>query len=164
MAETARHFEDHRAVELIVPSSDPSTHKRVDRGLRNFETAVWDREKRNAVLSGNCAKFTQNPAMKLHLLSTGNKRLAKASPLDSVWGIGLYWSRGGRPLHQGPTQVERKTFARLGTFCRLRNYPRQRGRVATPGLPSSLPQPHRECWNPRRLVGSAVAPGGRGRR
>ena len=41
------------------------------------------------MLSGNYAKFTQNPAMKLHLLSTGNKRLAEASPLDSVWGIGL---------------------------------------------------------------------------
>ena len=41
------------------------------------------------MLSGNYAKLTQNPAMKHHLLSTGNKRLAEASPLDPVWGIGL---------------------------------------------------------------------------
>ena len=27
--------------------------------------------------------------MKHHLLSTGSKLLAKASPLDPVWGIGL---------------------------------------------------------------------------
>ena len=27
--------------------------------------------------------------MKHHRLSTGNKRLAEASPLDPVWGIGL---------------------------------------------------------------------------
>ena len=40
------------------------------------------------MLSGNY-KFTQNPAMKHHLLSTGNKRLAEASPLYLVWGIGL---------------------------------------------------------------------------
>ena len=41
-----------------------------------------------AVLSGNYAKFTQNPAMTLRLLSTGNKLLAETSPLDPVWGIG----------------------------------------------------------------------------
>ena len=40
------------------------------------------------VLSGSYAKFTQHPAMKLHLLSTGNKRLAEANLLDPVWGIG----------------------------------------------------------------------------
>ena len=41
------------------------------------------------MLSGNYAKFTQKLAMKHHLLSTGNKRLAEASPLDPVWDIGL---------------------------------------------------------------------------
>ena len=72
-----------------MSSSDPSTHKRVGRGVRNFDTAVWDRKKQNPVLIGNYAKFTQNPAMKLHLLSTGNKHLAEASPPDPVGGIGL---------------------------------------------------------------------------
>ena len=52
MAEKPRLFIDHRAVELIMSSSDPSTHKRVGRGVRNFDIAVWDREKRNAVLIG----------------------------------------------------------------------------------------------------------------
>ena len=89
MAAKARLFEDHRAVELIMSSPDPSAHKRIGRVVRNFDSAVWDREKQNAVISGNYAEFTQNPAMKHHLLSTGNKRLAEASPLDLVWGIGL---------------------------------------------------------------------------
>ena len=89
MVEKARRFKNHRAVKLIMSSFDPSTHKRVGRGVPNFDTAAWDREKQNAVLSGNYAKFTQNPATKLHLLSTGNKLLAEASPLDPVWGIGL---------------------------------------------------------------------------
>ena len=61
MAEKARLFKDHRAVELIMSSSDPSTHKRVGRGVRNFDSTVWDREKQNAVLSDNYTKFTQNP-------------------------------------------------------------------------------------------------------
>ena len=89
MAEKARRLNDHRAVELIMSSSDPSTHKRVGRGVRNFDTAVWDREKQIAVLSGNYTKFTQNPAMKNPLLNTGNNVLAESSLLDTVWGIGL---------------------------------------------------------------------------
>ena len=53
------------------------------------------------MLSGSYAKFTQNPAMKHHLLSTGNKRLAEASPMDPVWGIGL---RTDDPQAKGPRQ------------------------------------------------------------
>ena len=91
MAARARLFKDHRAVELIM-SPDPSAHKRIGRGVRNFDSAAWDREKQNAVLSGTYARFTQNPATKHHFLSTGNKRLAEASPLDPVWGICLLYT------------------------------------------------------------------------
>ena len=49
MAEKARLFKDHRAVGLIMSSPDPSTHKRIGRGVRNFDSAVSDREKQNAV-------------------------------------------------------------------------------------------------------------------
>ena len=68
--------------------------------MRNFDSAAWDREKQNAVLCGKYAKFMQN-AMKHHLLSTGNKRLAEASPIDPVWGIGL---RADDPRAKGPRQ------------------------------------------------------------
>ena len=67
MAESDRIFEDHCAVELIFSSPDPSTDKRVGRGVRSFDSAVWDREKQSAVLSGTYAKFTQNPAMSVTL-------------------------------------------------------------------------------------------------
>ena len=59
------------------------------------------------VLSGNYTKFTQNPAMKHHLLSTGNKRLAEASPLDPVWGIGL---REDDPQANDPRQWRGKNL------------------------------------------------------
>ena len=112
MAEKAGLFKDHCAVELIISSPDPSTHKRIGGGVRKFDTAAWEREKQNAVLSGNYAKFTQNPAMKHHLLSTGNKRLAEASPLDPVWGIGL---RADDP--------EPKAYASgEGKFCSVRRF------------------------------------------
>ena len=82
-------------------SPDPSAHKRTGRGVRNFDSAAWDREKQNAVLSGSNAKFTQTPDMKHHLLSTGNKGLAEASPLDPVGGIGL---RADDPRAKDPRQ------------------------------------------------------------
>ena len=44
----------------------PSTRKRIDRGARNFDFGVEDREKQNAVLSGTYNKFTQNPGIKKH--------------------------------------------------------------------------------------------------
>ena len=99
MAAKARLFKDHRAVELIMSSPDPSAHKRIGRGVRNFDSVARDREKKNAVLSGSYDKFTQNTAMKHNLLSTGNKHVAEASPLDPVWGIGL---RADHPRAKGP--------------------------------------------------------------
>ena len=89
MAEKARLFQDRRAEELIMSSPDPTAHKHIGRGVRNFDNAVWDRVREDSVLAGNLAKFSQNPTMKYRLLSTGSKSLAEASPLDLVWGIGL---------------------------------------------------------------------------
>ena len=45
MAEKARLFKDHRVLELIMSSPDPSTRKRIDRGVCNFDSAHWDRGK-----------------------------------------------------------------------------------------------------------------------
>ena len=67
-----------------MSSSDPSAHKRIGQGVRNLDNAVWDRVSEDAVLGGNFAKFSQNPTMKHHLLSTGTKILAEASPFDPV--------------------------------------------------------------------------------
>ena len=106
MAEKARLLKDHHAVELIMSSPDPSTHKHII-GVRNFDSAVWDRETQNAVLSGNCTKFTHIPDMKHHRLSTANKRLAEASPLDPVWLIGL---RADDPRATDPRQWRGKNL------------------------------------------------------
>ena len=108
MDEKARLFKDHRAVELMMPSPDPSTHIRIGRGVRIFGSAVWDREKRNAVLSGTYTKCTQTPAMKNHVFSTCNKLLPEASPLGPVWAL----VSGGLSQGRRPVPVKRKTFSR----------------------------------------------------
>ena len=84
MAEKARLFHDNRALELILSTSEPRSHKRIGRSIRGFHNAIWERERENAVLAGTFAKYSQNPEMKHHLLGTVNKLLAEASPFDQV--------------------------------------------------------------------------------
>ena len=54
-------------------SPDPSVHKRIGRGVRNFDSAAWDREKQNAVLSGNYAKFKQKTAYEIASCLVGSE-------------------------------------------------------------------------------------------
>ena len=63
--------------------------KALGRKVRNFDPQVWDKLKYSIVLNGNYYKFTQNKEMMDFLLSTGDKILVEASPVDTIWGIGL---------------------------------------------------------------------------
>ena len=46
-----------------MSSPSRSTRKRIGRGVRNFDSGVGDREKKNAVFSGTYAEFTQIPVI-----------------------------------------------------------------------------------------------------
>lgn len=81
--------EDRRTEELILSSPDSRAHKRIDRGACNFDNAICESVREDAVLAGSFTKFSQNPATKQYLLSIGTKLLAEASPFDPMWGIGL---------------------------------------------------------------------------
>ena len=86
MAENARLFQDRRAGGLIMSSPDPCAPKRIGRGVSNFDCAVLDCVREDAVHSGTSAKFAQNPATKQHLLNTVTKRLAEAESFEPVEG------------------------------------------------------------------------------
>ena len=62
-AEKTRLFQEHQAVKLIMSLPSPSTRRLTGRGVHNFYSGAGDKEKQNAVLSGTCAKYTQNPVM-----------------------------------------------------------------------------------------------------
>ena len=152
IAEKARRFKDHREVESIISSPDTSTHKRIGQGVRSFDSAVRDNEKQNAVLSGTYAKSTKNPAMEHHLLSTDNKRLAEASPLDPVWGTGL---RADDPRANDPRQCrENKIFSmrRFLPFDKQFANARSGWHTRPPLAGSALPRGMLECtkFRPRR--------------
>ncbi len=89
MAEKARLFEDKEIEEQIMQTSDPKLMKALGQKVKNFDQTLWDKAKYSIVLNGNYYKFAQNKEMRDFLLSTGDKVLVEASPLDTIWGIGL---------------------------------------------------------------------------
>ena len=122
---------------------------------------AWDREKQNVVLFGNYAKSTHNPAVNHHLLSTGNIRLAEASPLDTVWGIGL---RADDARAKGPRQWRGKILLGEALSAVREEICDTETGMAKPGLRWVVPYSHGECWNPRSFVRATVVLADRGQR
>ena len=89
MAEKTRLFEDEEIKEQIMKATNPIEMKALGKKVKNFDQTVWDKVKYSIVLNGNYYKFSQNKEMRAFLLSTENKILVEASPLDTIWGIGL---------------------------------------------------------------------------
>lgn len=89
MAGKARLFGDHETVEKILAATDPKEVKALGRKARGFDAQAWDGEKFRIVCEGSFQKFSQNEDLRDFLLSTGDRVLVEASPVDPVWGIGL---------------------------------------------------------------------------
>ena len=89
MASKVRLFGDDTALSAILATKDPREQKRLGRHVRPFDPELWRSECEHIVLHGNLAKFSQNEEMRLALIQTGDRRLAEASPHDTLWGIGL---------------------------------------------------------------------------
>lgn len=89
MASKARLFGDEELLQAIMEALTPFDYKKLGRKVRGFVAEAWDAKKYETVVKGNKAKFSQNPALKEFLLSTGDSILVEASPYDSIWGIGL---------------------------------------------------------------------------
>jgi ribA/ribD-fused uncharacterized protein len=89
MAGKARAFGDREALAKILAEPDPAACKALGRAVRPFDAAVWTAARFDLVTRGNVAKFGQDPALRDHLLGTGDAILVEASPRDRIWGIGL---------------------------------------------------------------------------
>jgi hypothetical protein len=88
MAGKARLFGDGAALERILAEPNPAKVKRLGRGVRGFEDAVWVAHRFELVSFGSQEKFRQEAALLSFLGSTGEAILVEASPTDDVWGIG----------------------------------------------------------------------------
>ncbi|MEZ4885952.1 MAG: NADAR family protein [Chitinophagales bacterium] len=89
MAKKAKTFSDTEMYQKIIEAKTPAEAKRLGRKVRNFDHAIWDKVCYEIVKEGNLHKFGKSTKLKDYLLGTGNSVLVEASPLDTIWGIGL---------------------------------------------------------------------------
>lgn len=85
----ARLFNDSENLEKIINAKSPAHAKQFGREVRGFIEEKWRENRFEIVKIGNIAKFGQNPELRKYLLSTENRILVEASPVDPIWGIGL---------------------------------------------------------------------------
>ncbi|HLK96213.1 MAG TPA: NADAR family protein [Hymenobacter sp.] len=89
MAEKARLFNDETTRAAILQAAHPNDAKKLGRRVKGFDDAQWNAARFAIVVRGNEAKFSQHPAMRDFLLQSGARVLVEASPVDTIWGIGL---------------------------------------------------------------------------
>jgi ribA/ribD-fused uncharacterized protein len=89
MAKKAVLFSDQEMLENILACKTPREAKAFGRKVRNFDAAVWEKQRSRIVVEANLAKFSQNQGMKDFLLASAPKILVEASPRDRIWGIGM---------------------------------------------------------------------------
>ncbi len=99
MAGKARLFNDNAALEQVLISKSPAAAKKAGRMVKGFEPGAWDKQKFDLVVEGNNYKFSQHPVLKGFLLNTNDRVLVEASPVDSIWGIGM---AGDHPMAENP--------------------------------------------------------------
>ncbi|MBO6514987.1 MAG: NADAR family protein [Bacteroidia bacterium] len=89
MAEKAKLFGNNETRSDILSANSPGEAKQLGRMVKNFDEEVWRESRYGIVVQGNLHKFGQLPMLRDYLLSTGERVLVEASPVDSIWGIGL---------------------------------------------------------------------------
>jgi ribA/ribD-fused uncharacterized protein len=89
MAKKAILFQDHEILEKILQAKSPAEAKKLGRKVKNYQEEVWLANRYGIIKEGNFHKFSQNQALKDFLLNTTDRVLVEASPVDSIWGIGM---------------------------------------------------------------------------
>lgn len=89
MAEKARLFQSLEIRDEIIACEHPAEAKKLGRKVANFDSKIWDEHKYEIVIEANYLKFSQHSDLKEFLVSTNNRVLVEASPVDAIWGIGL---------------------------------------------------------------------------
>jgi len=104
-------FGDAAIAAKVLVAGHPRTVKGLGRKVKNFDEAVWVRERLRIVEQGTVAKFTcatvdetelkrgsganaakamdVGESLRSLLLSTGDRELVEASPFDRIWGVGF---------------------------------------------------------------------------
>ena len=89
MAEKARLFGDDASRQKAIQAASPGAAKAAGREVVGFDSNRWDAAKFAAVVQANLGKFGAHADLRAYLLSTGDRVLVEASPIDPIWGIGM---------------------------------------------------------------------------
>jgi ribA/ribD-fused uncharacterized protein len=89
MAHKALLFGDRNNFDKIINSHKPGEAKELGRQVLGYDDQTWNEKKFDIVKLGNIHKFNQHPDFAEYLLKTENRILVEASPVDTIWGIGL---------------------------------------------------------------------------
>lgn len=100
MFQKALLFADSEVAARILKAKSPAEAKKLGRLVKNFSPTLWDMHKYDIVVTANYHKFKQHEALRNFLLTTAERILVEASPVDAIWGIGLSSDdeRAGNPL------------------------------------------------------------------
>lgn len=90
MAHKALLFGDTISFEKIVACDTPKKAKELGRQVVSYNDQIWNDKRFDIVKLGNIHKFNQHANFADYLLKTENRVLVEASPVDTIWGIGLY--------------------------------------------------------------------------
>ncbi|KAL5004614.1 hypothetical protein ScPMuIL_018070 [Solemya velum] len=124
MHQKAELVEDLDTAKKILKAKSPKQQKALGRKIKNFNEDLWSSNCKYIVKTGNRAKFRSDHYLKEQLYATYPRDLVEASPLDTVWGIGLTsddpaaWSRetwlGQNLLGQALTEVRNEMMKEDG--------------------------------------------------
>jgi ribA/ribD-fused uncharacterized protein len=89
MAQKALLFDNFDIYEQIIQAESPGKAKAFGRAVTDFDEAIWKEHRSEIVRIGNIHKFNQDQAFGTYLLNTHHRILVEASPVDTIWGIGL---------------------------------------------------------------------------
>ncbi|KAH7170182.1 hypothetical protein EDB81DRAFT_774637 [Dactylonectria macrodidyma] len=95
----AARFGDTTRQAQALASSDPEFHDWLGKRIKGYTIDGWDEVRTEVMEVGSIAKFGQDPVLRQKLLSTGGRKLCKASKNDAIYGIGyegkmaLHWDK-----------------------------------------------------------------------
>ncbi|RKE52771.1 NADAR family protein [Sphingobacterium detergens] len=89
MAQKALLFDDKKNFEKIINCNKPGEAKELGRQVIGYDDRIWNERKFEIVKLGNIHKFNQHPELAIYLLNTESRILVEASPVDTIWGIGM---------------------------------------------------------------------------
>ena len=89
MSQKALLFDNYDIHQKIIKCDKPGEAKELGRQVTGFDEQVWISNRYSIVRTGNINKFNQNQELGNYLLNTKDRVLVEASPVDTIWGIGL---------------------------------------------------------------------------